>query len=160
MGKSRMPQQLSVALRAAVDIALLPLQALRDVDVANPIRERGWSRKQELGHLIDSATNNHVRFVVATLENGYGGPTYDADGWVDLHGYTGMDWTDLVDLWYSMNLLPARIVARIPEDRLGAKCRIGEGKDPVTLPFVIEDYVDHMRGHLGHILAAAAATHQ
>src|SRR3954471_23262291 len=82
----------------------VPLHALSDVDVANPIREGGWSRRQELGHLIDSAANNHVRFVVAALEGRYSGPTYDADAWVDLHGYAGMDWTDLVDLWYSMNL--------------------------------------------------------
>jgi len=98
-----MSQQLSVALRAAVDPALVQLHALHESDVVTPLREGGWSRKQELGHLIDSATNNHVRFVVAALESGYSGSTYDADGWVDLHGYAEMDWTDLVDLWYSTN---------------------------------------------------------
>src|SRR3954451_15158138 len=110
-----MPEQLSVALRAAIDPALVHLHALSEMVVVNPMRQGGWSRKQELGHLIDSATNNHVRFVVAALENRYSGPKYDADGWVDLHGYAEMDWTDLVDLWYSMNLLLARAVARIPE---------------------------------------------
>jgi hypothetical protein len=147
-----MPQQLSLALRAAVDPALLQLHALSEIVVANPMRPGGWSPKQELGHLIDSATNNHVRFVVAALENRYCGPKYDANGWVDLHGYAEMDWTDLVDLWYSMNLLLARAVARIPEERLAAECRIGEGSDPVTLRFVIEDYVDHMQGHLRKFL--------
>jgi DinB superfamily len=112
----------------------------------------GWSKKQELGHLIDSATNNRVRFIKAALENQYSGPSYDGNGWVELGGYSGMPWTDLVDLWKMLNRALAVVVDRIPRERLPARCRIGES-EAVTLEFVIDDYILHMQHHLDHILA-------
>ena len=35
-----------------------------------------WSPRQELGHLIDSAANNHIRFVRAATEPEFSGPGY------------------------------------------------------------------------------------
>jgi hypothetical protein len=111
----------------------------------------GWSRKQELGHLIDSAANNRARFINAALAGQYAGPSYDGDGWVDLGGYAGMAWTDVVSLWTALNRALAVVLERIPPERLCAPCRIGDG-DPVTLEFVIDDYIRHMRHHLDHIV--------
>jgi hypothetical protein len=109
-----------------------------------------WSAKQVLGHLIDSAANNHMRFVRAALEGSYEGPGYEQERWVDLHGYAEMPWPELVAFWKRYNELLARVVDRIPEDRLQSLCRIGGG-DAVTLGFVIEDYLRHMRHHLAQI---------
>jgi hypothetical protein len=78
----------------------------------------GWSRKEELGHLIDSATNNRVRFIVAALNRKYVGPTYDGRGWVKLGGYADMPWTDLVALWEGLNEALSRAIERIPERML------------------------------------------
>jgi DinB superfamily len=112
---------------------------------------QGWSRKQELGHLVDSATNNRVRFVVAALSGTYAGPTYDGPGWVDLSGYSDTLWTDLVELWMRLNEALARTIECIPDERLSAQCTINQGA-PVSLGFLIEDYVLHMQHHLDHIL--------
>ena len=111
----------------------------------------GWSRKQELGHLIDSAVNNRARFINAALAGEYAGPSYDGDGWVALGGYAEMSWSDAVGLWSALNRALAVVVGRIPTDRLSTPCRIGGG-GPVTLEFVIGDYIDHMQEHLDHIL--------
>ena len=144
-----------------MDAALLRLHTLRDVDAMTTAREGGWTRKEELGHLIDSSVNNHIRFVFAALEGEYTGPAYQQNGWVDLHGYKEMDWADLVDSWYSSNMLLVRVVKRIPEDRLNTVCRVGE-YEPMTLQALIEDYLDHMQGHLTKILPStySSTAHQ
>jgi hypothetical protein len=126
-------------------------------DPAAPARPHGgqtWSAKQELGHLVDSATNNRLRFVRATLEGAYDGPSYDGRGWVDLAGYADTPWADIVGLWQRLNLALATLLERIPESRLSAPCTIAD-EPSGTLELVIEDYIRHLRHHLDHILAAA-----
>ena len=110
-----------------------------------------WSRKEELGHLIDSAANNHLRLVRAALEPHYLGPSYDQDACVTLHGYQVLPWPDLLELWRRYNLLLAELIARIPSGKLQTQCSVG-GNAPVTLQFLIEDYVLHLRHHVDHIL--------
>jgi hypothetical protein len=128
------------------------LRAIADSSAnASPDVQR-WSKKQELGHLVDSATNNRVRFAKAALEGRFEGPSYDARGWVDLGGYARMGWTELVDLWKALNMALATLVSRIPEERRTAECRIGESL-PASLEFVVDDYIEHMQHHLDHILS-------
>ena len=110
-----------------------------------------WSRKEELGHLIDSAANNHLRFARATLDGKFEGPSYDQNGWVRIHEYAGMPWHDLVDFWERYNRLLARLIERVPAARLDAQCTIGD-HTPATLEFLISDYIGHLRHHLDHIL--------
>ena len=120
-----------------------------------PWRANGWTRKQILGHLLDSAANNRQRFVRAALEGSYSGPGYAQDAWVELQGYAGQSWDTLLRWWQVEHEMLAAIVDRIPEDRLGAQCVIG-GADPVTLQFVIDDYVAHQQHHLAQIMALSA----
>jgi hypothetical protein len=120
-------------------------------------RGEGWSKKQELGHLIDSAANNRARFINAALAGQYAGPSYDGPGWVELGGYAGMPWADVVDLWKTLNHALVVVLERIPPGRLSAQCRIGDA-GPVTLEFVIADYILHMRHHLDHILSREQVT--
>ena len=112
----------------------------------------GWTRKQELGHLIDSAANNRQRFIVASLQGSLDLPSYDGSGWVRLGGYDAMSWNTLIDLWKALNQAILPLLDRIPPERLSAPCRIG-GAPAVELQFVIDDYVLHMQHHLDHILA-------
>lgn len=115
-------------------------------------RPKGWSKKQELGHLADSAINNRVRFIKAALEGEFTGPTYDGPGWVKLGGYAATPWQDIIDLWKSLNQSLAVVLDAIPAERLAAPCRIeNENDGPVTLKCVIADYILHMQHHLGHI---------
>ena len=87
----------------------------------------------------------------AALEPEFHGPTYNQNGSVLLHGYQELSWPDLLEFWRQYNLLLAQVVARIPESKLNTPCRVGENQ-PVTLQFLIEDYVAHMQHHLDHIL--------
>jgi hypothetical protein len=45
-----------------------------------------WTRKQLLGHLIDSASNNYQRFVRLQQGNLVGFPGYDQEFWVAAAG--------------------------------------------------------------------------
>jgi hypothetical protein len=114
-------------------------------------REGGWSRKEILGHLIDSALNNHQRFVRASLDGSYEGPSYAQTGWVNMHGYGSMPWASLLEHWRLQNRLLGEVIRRIPEARLEALCRVGNDP-PVTLRFLIEDYLQHLDHHLQQIL--------
>jgi hypothetical protein len=97
-----------------------------------PWRQGGWTRKQIVGHLLDSATNNRQRFVRASADGHYEGPQYAQDEWVAAH--------DIL----------AAVVDRIPENRLEANCIVGD-EEPVTLRFLIEDYLTHQRGHFAQL---------
>lgn len=115
------------------------------------LREGGWTRKEILGHLIDSALNNHQRFVRAAIEGSYVGPTYDQGDWVNIHGYRSMSWASLLEHWRLQNVLLGEVIQRVPESRLAAVCQIGENA-PVTLRFLIEDYLVHLDYHLRQIV--------
>ena len=117
----------------------------------------GWSRKQELGHLIDSAINNRLRFTRAALEGEFAGPLYDGPGSVELGGYAEMPWSALIDGWKAVNRLLGPLVERISRERLSAPCRFGDA-DALSLGFIIDDYLLHMQHHLDHILSREHVT--
>lgn len=110
----------------------------------------GWSQREELGHLIDSAVNNHGRFVRAALEESYSGPGYDQARWVDAHRYVDLPWHGLVDTWYAHNAILVPLIAAIPDAKLATLCTVA-AYAPVTLAFLIDDYVLHMRHHIDQI---------
>jgi hypothetical protein len=127
------------------------LQNISEQDSQRPFRDGGWSRREVLGHLIDSALNNHQRFVRAALDGVYEGPTYQQEGWVAMHGYKAMSWPILLEHWRMQNELLCLVVDRIPEDRLAAQCRVGDDA-PVNLGFLIQDYLDHLDHHVRQIV--------
>ncbi len=128
------------------------LERISEAEADAPREGRTWTRKQELGHLIDSAINNHNRIVRAALDGVYSGPGYDADGWVEMNAYQERDWALVIALWRDLNFHLANAVERVSPSRLGAACVIG-GSEPVTREFLIADYRDHMEQHLAKILA-------
>jgi hypothetical protein len=111
-----------------------------------------WSKKEILGHLIDSASNNHQRFVRAQLSSEIKLPEYEQETWVRTQGYQGESWENLVQLWRLYNLHLLHVAEAIPEDRLKSRCFIGEN-EPVTLEFLVTDYVRHMKHHLDQIFS-------
>jgi hypothetical protein len=138
-------------IRGIVDGAGESLQRLGDREAAEKPSAEKWSRKETLGHLVDSAANNHQRFVRALLEDGLEFPGYVQTRWVGAQAYAEESWDLLVKLWSAFNRHLAHVVSRIPPDRLGARCRIGGGA-PVTLGFLINDYIRHVEHHLEQIL--------
>jgi hypothetical protein len=156
MRKWLMAADLTSLLRETINRELPHLLALTDEAASqNDGRPGSWTRKQELGHLIDSAAHNHMRFVLASIDGEFRGMGYAQDKWVAAHGYGDLEWRFLVDLWYRFNTLLVHLVKRIPENEIGNRCVIGWGV--VTLGYVIEDYILHMRHHLDHVLGRETA---
>lgn len=146
-----MAQHLSRLLTQTVERELSNLRAFDDQRASIARAPGKWSPKEELGHLIDSAANNHIRFVRGAVEPEFRGAGYAQEDWVRLHGYREMPWEDIIEFWFQYNSFLAGLVGRIPRDRLETPCLIGEN-EPVTLGFVIEDYVLHMQHHLDQLL--------
>ena len=109
-----------------------------------------WSPQEELGHLLDSAANNHQRIVRAQLEEKPAMPGYNGDQWVELHRYQQRDWRSLIALWHALNEHLLSAAAAVPDSHWRRTCTIANS-EPVTLAFVFEDYVRHMLHHLRHI---------
>ena len=110
-----------------------------------------WSKKEIFGHLIDSSANNHQRFVRAVNKDAGQFPTYDQDEWVRIQHYNEMPWSSLVTLWSAYNSHLSHIIEYIPEDAGSSPCSIGK-EEPVTLEFVVKDYLRHLQHHLKDIL--------
>lgn len=147
-------KELSEKLVRAVQSADGKLRQVSEAESGKPVLKGGWSRKQVLGHLIDSASNNHQRFVRASLQGSLEFPGYDQDGCVRVQAVQSAPWPLLVTLWTNYNLYLAHVIAHLPADKLEAQCRIGDG-EPVTLRFLAEDYLTHFLHHLDQIGAAA-----
>ena len=152
------PSALALLLRTTIEreLPLLRTAAPERLEV-QPDGLHSWSPKQELGHLIDSAANNHQRFVCAALDGEYTGQGYAQNAWVDIHGYQNLPWEQLVEFWFGYNKLLVTLIDNIPLEMLSADCVIGGG-NAVSLGFVIEDYVKHMQHHVDHLLGREIVT--
>jgi hypothetical protein len=141
-----------IGMRLAADVrATTPrLLELAEARVSKPRPAGKWSPKEILGHLVDSASNNHQRFVRAQLEPELRGPGYEQARWVAAQGYAQRPWSDLVELWSAYNRHLAHVIAAIPEERGDTPCHIGD-EPPVTLRHVALDYVGHIHHHLRQI---------
>ncbi|MDO0826061.1 DinB family protein [Desulfosporosinus nitroreducens] len=115
-----------------------------------------WSKKETLGHLCDSATNNHHRFIKIQIE---GQPfvigPYNQNNWVIIQDYQSMQPYEIVDYWTTLNKLIAKIISKIPDEKLLYLCDIGDNKT-VTLAELIEDYLRHMEHHLSQIFVTSS----
>ena len=112
---------------------------------------RRWSKQEILGHLIDSATNNHHRLVRAQFEQ-VPVITYNQDEWVRCHQYREMNAGALIDLWAAYNMHLLALASCLSGEALARKCGTG-GPEPVTLAFLVDDYVRHMEHHLAQIMS-------
>jgi len=124
-----------------------------------------WSAKEILGHLIDSACNNHRRFVIVQQMDNLVFDGYDQVHWVETQQYQSASWQDLIKLWRLYNEHIARIVDLIPPEILGKKHQLHNlhmvawktipENEPVTLYYFIDDYINHTEHHLKQIIALA-----
>lgn len=146
-------KELSEKLLSVIAGAEPKLLAVTAAESAKSVLNGGWSRKQVLGHLIDSASNNHQRFVRASLQPSLEFPGYDQDGNTRVQAPQEADWALLISLWAAYNRYLAHVIAHLPASKLETKCRIGSG-EPVTLAFLANDYLTHMLHHLKQIGAA------
>jgi hypothetical protein len=113
-----------------------------------------WSLKEILGHLIDSASTNHQRIVRMQEHPDIGKLGYEQLHWVNSQSYQTEPWSDIVNLWTSYNIHLAHVVEHVDSGSLANVCDIDYPK-LATLEYVINDYVRHMRHHLGQIFSGA-----
>jgi hypothetical protein len=144
------PIRVADELLAAVEASLARLR-LYDESAASRRPAAGrWSRKEILGHLIDSAANNHQRFVRGQEADPRMLPPYAQEHWVRVQAYQDAPWDELIDLWGLYNRHLSRVVRLLPAATLAVQVRIG-ANEPVTVGYLAEDYVAHLKHHLRQI---------
>ncbi len=130
--------------------------------VAKARKEGAWSRKQILGHLIDSASVNHQRIIEAQINDSIVFVGYKHEQWVDLQGYQEQDWEELVTLWSALNMhicavvehIPSNVLDKLHDEHSYARTAFRElpTDQASTLGYLIEDYFAHLQYHLDQIL--------
>jgi hypothetical protein len=142
-----MATDLAGELLGIVEAAAESLRRMSDREASLRNAPGSWSKKEILGHLLDSAANNHHRFVRAQEIGQLTFPAYQQEHWVSSQGYAERPWPELIDLWRLYNRHLAHVIRRIPKERLALMCAIGPDK-PVSLGYLVEDYLVHLRHHL------------
>jgi hypothetical protein len=137
-------------LIATVERAAGRLRGLTAAQVSSRPAPDRWTIKEVIGHLIDSAANNHQRFVRGQFIDKLVFPKYEQNEWVACQHYNDRDWSELIDLWQSYNGHVAHVMRTADPKALGVTCVIGS-YEPVTLLFLMEDYVVHLKHHLKKI---------
>lgn len=153
--------------KQTIDSAAARLREISETQSEVPRSEEGWSSKQIIGHLIDSATNNHARFVLAQLKDDLVFPGYEQERWVAVQQYQNASWAGLIEFWRGYNLHLLHVMSCVPKEKLSNRCtqhslqkiafKTVSENDPVTLEYLMTDYVVHLKHHLGQILGDTSA---
>ena len=152
-------------LLEAVERAAPLLSAMSDEESAVALAPGKWSPREIIGHLIDSASNTHQRFVRAQFQTDLIFTGYAQEDWVRVQDYRNSPWKELLSLWHGYNLQLARVMVAVPPEVRRKEHRkhnlhqvawqvVPEDK-PATLDYLMSDYVGHLKSHLRQILGAA-----
>jgi DinB superfamily len=110
-----------------------------------------WTKKEIIGHLIDSAQINLQRFVRSTYSENFK-VTYDQVEWVDAQHYVNADIHELLELWRLLNRQIIRVLENYPPERLQVQSDTGKTSVSYhTVEFLARDYVNHLNHHLNSI---------
>ena len=159
-------QRIAASLRAAIDEGAALFAGVSDAQTALRPAPGTWSAREVIGHLIDSACNNHRRFIINQETDRLIVDPYEQNAWVARQRYAEMPASELVPLWAGYNRHIARVLEAIPDAVLNrdrgplANYRFSYITPPktdfATLGYIAEDYVAHLRHHLSQIRARLA----
>ena len=143
-----MMRSIASELEAIINHQLSLLRAIPETEMALKQSDAKWSKKEIVGHIIDSAQNNIRRFIVAQYENE---PkiVYDQNKWVTISGYQNYALDELINLWYSLNKHICNILKNMPEEMAMCTCETGEVH---TIEWLAKDYIKHLRHHMHQVL--------
>jgi len=149
--------------RRTIEEAVERLLLIQETQSLAPLSDGKWSAREIIGHLIDSASNNHQRFVRAQFTDEMVFPPYEQEAWVRVQRYNEEPWSLLVQLWKSYNLHLAHVMSSIPAETRARLCRMHNlqriawktvsESEPVTLEYLMLDYIAHLKNHLKQIFA-------
>ncbi len=148
--ESAIPEKIADGIRKTVEDFAGRFAGLDELKASRKPQPDKWSRKEILGHLIDSAANNHQRFVRAQYIKIVNLPSYEQKEWVKIQQHGSRTWQELMLFWKSYNLHLAYIINHMPVECLQVSCIIGPN-EPATLGFIVVDYLGHMQHHLRQI---------
>ena len=147
--------------KQTIDSAFPRLLRISEAQSEAPRAEEHWSSKQIIGHLIDSAANNHARFVLAQFKDDLVFPGYDQNKWVQAQQYESASWPRLVELWRAYNLHLLHVMSSAPKEKLNQvrtehslqtiAFKSVDNAAPTTLEYLMKDYVTHLKHHLSQV---------
>jgi hypothetical protein len=159
--RRNMMNDLATNLQQTVEAAAAHLLAVSELAAEASGSEGRWSAKEILGHLIDSAANNHQRFVRAQATDDLMFAGYEQEYWVGVQHYREIPWPHLVQFWLAYNRHLAHVIAHIPPASLAAPrsrhtldkiaWQTVDPGTPTTLAYLIADYIGHLKMHLQQI---------
>jgi hypothetical protein len=141
-------QSTAFELEAVIDQHVASLHAMPEDKMAYKPSPSKWSRKEIVGHMVDSAQNNIRRFIVAQYEEN---PAigYKQDNWVAISNYQNYDLTDLINLWFLLNKHIVIILKNMPPEMMQRSCRT---ESLHSIDWLAQDYLKHLRHHLHQVL--------
>lgn len=149
-------QQTANHLREIIGQILPILKEISETEASHKADITKWSKKEIIGHLIDSACNNQQKFVRTMAQQHLDFVGYEQDFWVSSQNYNARIWTDLVDFWVGYNLHIAHIIEHVHSEVLQNTISINRSA-PFTLEFIMKDYAEHLKHHLKQILPETAS---
>ncbi len=140
-------------LNAIVAEYEIKIAAIPEADFSNKPSPTRWSKKEVLGHLIDSGQNNLRRFISGQYETTPPKIFYDQDFWVKANDYQHRCTEDVIALWRLVNRQIGSVLSTMSPDNYEKNADVGkDGSRLLTLRFLAEDYVKHLKHHLNQII--------
>src|SRR5687767_704031 len=130
-------KQLAAEISALIENSMTELRSIPEQSMQEKPASNKWSKKEIMGHLVDSAQNNIRRFVVTQYEET---PliVYNQDKWVAASDYQQVETEEILQLWYLLNKQLSIILKHTDESMANRMCRTQELH---TLEWLATDYI-------------------
>ncbi|HTH56499.1 MAG TPA: DinB family protein [Cyclobacteriaceae bacterium] len=129
------------------------IRSIQSLEFSAKPQPNKWSKKEVIGHLIDSAQNNLRRFICGQYESDPPKIVYDQNRWVTSNNYGEVDNEEIITLWELVNKRIIAVLRQMPPSAYERKCNTGKA-DPqlYTLEWLASDYVRHLKHHLNQVI--------